>query len=170
MTPDMVSQGTGIKFFGTLSKGGGLVLQLDQKITTVLLNNTTNGPADGTIPAFESEKLEDGDHQLFGRVESREDNGLIIVDHFEFVTPYFVRSEDSALTTSPLPGLRIRPEGASTFSGLVQMRRTYPKKQRLWMIPSRTLSLATPPNGFITLQILGATHRAWRTQKRLAHR
>ena len=70
------------------------MLQLDQKITTVLLNSTTNGPADRTTPAFQSEPLEDGDHQLFGRVESREDNGLIIVDHFEYVTPYFIQSRE----------------------------------------------------------------------------
>jgi len=129
------------------------VLQLDQKITTVLLNSTANGPADGTIPAFESGKLEDGDHQLFGRVESREDNGLVIVDHFEFVTPYFISSgsENSALTTSPLSGLKIRPEEASTFSGRGQMRRTYPKKQKLWMMPAQTLSLATPHNGVTIL-------------------
>ena len=91
--PKMVSSGTSIKFYGILSKGGGLVLSLDGKVTTVLLNSTTNGSAAGTTPTFHAGKLEDGDHQLYGEVESREDNGLIIVDHFEFVTPYSIQSQ-----------------------------------------------------------------------------
>jgi hypothetical protein len=92
----MVSLGTSIKFYGILSKGGGLVLSLDGKITTVLLNGTTNESSDGPTPAFSADNLEDGDHQLYGEVESRRDNGLIIVDHFESVT---LCSKNNALTT-----------------------------------------------------------------------
>ena len=64
------------------------MLQLDEKVTTVLLNSTVNDPADGPTPAFHAENLEDGDHQLYGKVGSSKDNGVIIVDHFEFVPLY----------------------------------------------------------------------------------
>ena len=85
-----VSPGTTIRFYGVLRKGGGLVLQLDENITTVLLNRTMNGLA----PAFHAENLEDGDHQLYGKVESLQDSGIIIVDHFESVTPYSIQFQE----------------------------------------------------------------------------
>ena len=67
------------------------MLQLDQKVSTVSLNSTTDGPADGGAPAFRADNLEDGDHQLYGKVGSLKDSGLIIVDHFEYVAPLFRR-------------------------------------------------------------------------------
>jgi len=65
-------------------------LRLDGKTTTVLLDNTINDPADGPTPVFTSDNMEDGDHQLLGRVESRKENGLIIVDHFECAPPHSI--------------------------------------------------------------------------------
>jgi len=87
-----------------------LTLGLDGKITTVLLNKTINGSAVGATPAFTSDNMEDGDHQLYGEVESRKKNGPIVVDHFECVAPTPLYSNDSALTISSFPGLRIRLE------------------------------------------------------------
>ena len=81
-----------------LSKGGGLVLSLDGKAMTVLLNGTTNGSSDEPTPLFYADKLDDGDHQLYGEVESGKN---IIVDHFESVPPIFHPVKNSALTTSP---------------------------------------------------------------------
>lgn len=79
-------------------KGGGLVLSLDGKAMTVLLNGTINGSGDEPTPLFYADKLEDGDHQLYGEVESGKN---IIVDHFESVPPIFHPVKNSALTTSP---------------------------------------------------------------------
>ena len=115
----MVPLGTSIKFYGMLSKGAGLVLSLDGKVMTVLLDGTITRSSDEPIPLFYADRLDDGDHQLYGEVESGKN---IMVDHFESVTPMFHPVKNNALTTSPLPGLRIRLGGGSTFSGLGQMR------------------------------------------------
>jgi hypothetical protein len=83
--PGAVSPGTSIKFYGTLGKGGGLVVQLDEVVTTVMVNSTINR----NTPAFHANNLEDGDHQLYAYVGSTNDTGVIITDHFESVTPFF---------------------------------------------------------------------------------
>jgi len=90
MVPEMVLTGTSVKFYGISSKGGVLVLELDGKSSTVILNSTINSPPNGSTPAFSADKLEDGDHQLYGEVESRKENGVIIVDHFECATSLFL--------------------------------------------------------------------------------
>ena len=74
-------------------------MQLDQRVTTVLVNSTTNGSATGLTPAYHAENLEDGDHQLYGKVGSLKDSGIIILDHFESVTPISSSSKTSALTS-----------------------------------------------------------------------
>jgi len=89
--PETVPPGTSVKFYGISSKGGALVLQLDDKISTVVLNSTINGPTNESTPAFSADELEDGDHQLYGEVESRKENGVILVDHFEYATSLFLR-------------------------------------------------------------------------------
>ena len=58
------------------------MLSLDGKVTTLLLNSTVNGSADGPTPVFHASQPEIGDHQLYGKVKSREDNGVIYVNHF----------------------------------------------------------------------------------------
>ena len=60
-----------------MSKEGGIALSFDGKVTTVLLNSTTNGSADESTPASH--------HQFYGEIESRKNNGVIIVGHFESV-------------------------------------------------------------------------------------
>jgi hypothetical protein len=111
--------------------------QLDGKETySVSLNNTN--PANGSALIFSSDNMEDGDHQLRGSIESREQNGGIILDYFECVASFIPSVPSIVPTVSPNPGLRIHLEAALIFFGRGQMRQMYPKRQPLSLVPVAT--------------------------------
>ena len=64
-------------------------------------------------PVFSMAGMDDADHQILMRMLSLPANARIFLDHFEYVVIFTsFRPKDSVPTILPLPGLKIRLEGA----------------------------------------------------------
>ena len=160
--------GTKVNFYGHSSGGGSLALILDGRNMNVPLNSTKSANRPSLI--FSSDNMEDGDHQLYGELASLQVNGSLAVDYFECVAPLlYPTSRNGLMTILSLEGLKICPEGALVFSAPVEMQRTYPKKQSLWMILARKLSFTMPPSGFMD-SMSHPTCGLGRTRTQLVHR
>jgi len=160
--------GTSIKFYGRLGGGGGsLQFRLDGRN----LERSSNGTnfADGPTPVFTALNLEDGDHQLFVYVISLQQNGTVAVDYFEYVPPYSTSSQESCSNNHLVSVLRIRLDGASTFSGQGQTRRMYQKKRSLSTILARILCSPIHLSGATSI-MFSSTSGVCPTRTPLVHR
>ena len=70
--------------------------------------------------------------------------------------------KNSALTISPLPGLQIRLEAASTFSVPNQLRRTYPHGRLSSTVLARILYIAMTLPGYVLPGVLRPVKRVCR--------
>ena len=95
-------------------------------------------------PIFSAGGMDDTDHQIFLNMPSLPANALIFLDYFEYVIIFTsFRPKDRVPTNLPLPGLKIRLEGALIFSVLGQLRLKYPHRRSLWTILVQILSFRT---------------------------
>ena len=104
---------------------GAVYLELDGTPGQIRLNGTFS---DGVAPIYHVGNLADGDHQLVGDVTYLL-NGTFFMDHFECGRLAPLRLKEIMLILSPVPGLKIRLDLASTFSKPGQLRRTYPRRR-----------------------------------------